>query len=77
MRVAQLDCRIEEFQRELLALIDRYCAMAAFPRWVVSRARSSLGSSDVPIPLGETGAAFPLEPTHIRVRAGSAGQGRQ
>jgi hypothetical protein len=29
-----------------------------------------------PIPLGETRAAFPAEPTRLRVRAGSAGQCR-
>ena len=32
--------------------------------------------SPCPIPRGETRAAFPAEPTRLRVRAGSAGQGR-
>lgn len=40
------------------------------------RPRAGIATLPSPVPPGETPAAFPPEPTRVRVRAGSAGQGR-
>jgi hypothetical protein len=56
------------------ASIDRYSAAAVF---LLTWLRVfTLCRTFVPIPLCETAAAFPLEPTPRQLRADSAGQGR-